>query len=234
MATYVVGDVHGCYETLKFLIEEKIGLSKTDNLYLLGDYIDRGPRSCETVDYLINLFEKGYQVFPIRGNHEQMLLDSINDLYAFKLWKMNAGDVTLHSYSIVLGNSFSFPNGIPSSHIDFFNSLPEFKVISDRYILVHGAINYAASDPFADKETMLWSRSTPAPDYFMPNKVILYGHTPVPIDTIQRIIETPSARTIPLDAGCVYKTIGLGNLAALELETQKLLWVNRIDEGFCR
>jgi serine/threonine protein phosphatase 1 len=42
--TFVVGDVHGCSKTFNRLLDV-IGLEPTDTLYLLGDYIDRGPDS---------------------------------------------------------------------------------------------------------------------------------------------------------------------------------------------
>jgi serine/threonine protein phosphatase 1 len=234
MSTYVVGDVHGCYLTLKTLVEEKIGLSKSDRLYLLGDYIDRGPMSFETVEYLINLIDNGFSIFPLRGNHEQMLLDSLNDLYSFKLWMINAGDVTQKSYKQALGESFSFPNGLPQTHLNFYNRLPLYQEISNLYILVHGSLNYSASNPFTDSESILWKRPDPIPEHFMPNRLILYGHTPTPINEIQQIVDNPKSRLIPMDAGCVFTSAGLGNLAALELETMKLQWVKRIEEGFRR
>jgi serine/threonine protein phosphatase 1 len=234
MSTYVVGDVHGCYLTLKTLVEEKIGLSKSDRLYLLGDYIDRGPMSFETVEYLINLINNGFSIFLLRGNHEQMLLDSLNDLYSFKLWMINAGDVTKKSYQQALGDSFSFPNGLPQNHLNFYSSLPLYHEISNLYILVHGSLNYSASNPFTDAESILWKRPEPIPQHFMPNRLILYGHTPTPINVIQQIIDNSQSRLIPLDAGCVFNSAGLGNLAALELETMKLHWVKRIEEGFRR
>jgi serine/threonine protein phosphatase 1 len=40
--TYVIADIHGCYEQYKALLE-KINFSASDTLYVLGDVIDRGP-----------------------------------------------------------------------------------------------------------------------------------------------------------------------------------------------
>lgn len=190
--------------------------------------------SYETIEYLINLIDNGYSIFPLRGNHEQMLLDSINDLYSYKLWMLNAGVVSQESYKSALGESFSFPNGIPERHLNFYNSLPLYQEISNFYILVHGSLNYSLSNPFADTESILWKRPNPIPENFLPNKVILYGHTPTPVSEIQQIVDNPKSRLIPLDAGCVFTLTGLGNLAALELEAMKLHWVKRVEEGFRR
>ena len=71
----VIPDIHGCSNTFKELIE-KVAPTKDDQLFFLGDYIDRGVDSSGVLKYLNELSEKGYQVFPIRGNHEQMLLDA--------------------------------------------------------------------------------------------------------------------------------------------------------------
>ena len=70
---FAIGDIHGCFDSFQELIENKIQLSKNDRLVLLGDYIDRGPKSKEVIDYIINLQAKGYNIIALAGNHEVML-----------------------------------------------------------------------------------------------------------------------------------------------------------------
>ena len=66
MATYVISDIHGCFdEFLKML--EKISFSESDRLYLAGDYIDRGKQSLEMLRWLEDRPEN---VLPIKGNHD--------------------------------------------------------------------------------------------------------------------------------------------------------------------
>lgn len=72
---YAIGDIHGCFETFRTLVEDKIRLTKNDQLFLLGDYIDRGPKSKQVIDYILSLSASGYAVYPLRGNHEQMRID---------------------------------------------------------------------------------------------------------------------------------------------------------------
>tara|TARA_R110002072_G_scaffold100891_7_gene222404 strand:+ start:912 stop:1172 length:261 start_codon:yes stop_codon:yes gene_type:complete len=72
---YVIADIHGCYFTLRELLN-KIGLSNDDEIYFLGDYIDRGPNSNKVINYLIDLKERGYNLHTIKGNHEEMVFDS--------------------------------------------------------------------------------------------------------------------------------------------------------------
>ena len=76
---FAIGDIHGCFDFLKELVENKIQLDKDDKLVLLGDYIDRGVKSKEVVDYIIDLHEKGYDITPLIGNHELLLLETFED-----------------------------------------------------------------------------------------------------------------------------------------------------------
>ena len=73
---WAISDVHGCLKTLKKLVWEHIRLDTQDQLFFLGDYIDRGPSGAGVVDFIMELQNTGYQVYPLRGNHEQMLLDA--------------------------------------------------------------------------------------------------------------------------------------------------------------
>ena len=76
---FAVPDIHGCNKTFQALLD-RIQLTTNDQLFLLGDYIDRGPDSVGVLDTILRLKEEGYSVFPLRGNHEQMLIESITTL----------------------------------------------------------------------------------------------------------------------------------------------------------
>lgn len=231
MAKYVIADTHGCLITLKYLLEEKLTISKADSIFFLGDYIDRGLQSAQLIDYLINLINQGYKISCIRGNHEQMLLDAVERRSAYRDWMLNTGNLTLNSYIDLLGESFSFPNGIPQAHIDFFSEMPYYLEV-DNFILVHGAINYHVSDPFKDTDYLLWSRSQAVPNDFMPGKTIVHGHTPVPLEYIKKCVSESNNRLISLDGGCVYhgRIAGGGYLVALQLDTMNLYWVENMEQ----
>ena len=52
---FAIGDIHGCYDKLRALMD-RIPIDMTrDTLVFIGDYIDRGPRSFDVVEYLVNL-----------------------------------------------------------------------------------------------------------------------------------------------------------------------------------
>ena len=52
---FAIADVHGCLNTLRRMVEDILKLGEDDVLYLLGDYIDRGPDSKGVLDYLMQL-----------------------------------------------------------------------------------------------------------------------------------------------------------------------------------
>lgn len=226
MATYVVGDTHGCLLSLRFLLEQEIGISQSDKIVLLGDLIDRGPYSAQLVDYIIQLQLQGFSIMSIRGNHDQMLLDATRSGMSFSNWINNDGNSTIKSYDDFCDETFVFPKDIPEEHLSFLEHLPYYKEIG-KFVLVHGGINVNATNPFEDKEFLLWGRMGTLPDGFMPNKIFVYGHTPTPLNDIRAIIEEPDQRLIPLDGGCVYAGMrsGMGFLVALNLEALTLHWV---------
>lgn len=82
----IIGDVHGCLNELKLLIE-KLNLIPGDNIYFIGDVIDRGSDTISTIKFIMNL-SLSFSVIMILGNHEEKFLryiekskDLTNDIY---------------------------------------------------------------------------------------------------------------------------------------------------------
>ena len=63
--TYVMSDLHGRYEQYRRMLET-IGFSDEDELYILGDVVDRGPRPIE----ILTDMSMRANVYPILGNHD--------------------------------------------------------------------------------------------------------------------------------------------------------------------
>ena len=76
MARYVSTDLHGCLLSFRHLVEHRLKLRPQDELYVLGDYVNKGPDSRGVLDYLMQLPQRGYRVHCLRGNHDQELLDA--------------------------------------------------------------------------------------------------------------------------------------------------------------
>jgi predicted MPP superfamily phosphohydrolase len=217
----VIGDIHGCYKTLKKLTEEKLKITPSDHLYFIGDYIDRGPASQQVLDYLIELKWQSYNIYPIRGNHEEMLLKAISDNKFIHAWYNNGAEETLKSFDIPDNLLFEYDGIklIPEKYIHFISNLPYFIVLDD-YIIVHAGLNFKLDQPFDDKESMLWMRNINYDAIKAENKKIIHGHTPMPSVSILSDLRDKQNKVINIDSGCVYKDLpGYGKLMAYDLDS---------------
>lgn len=215
---FAISDIHGCFKPFYDLVVKKIDLRKNDRLILLGDYIDRGENSREVIDFIMDLIEKGFDVIPLRGNHEQMLLDAYYDNEELPLWIMNNGDNTLQSFGLIdIGD-------ISGKYTKFFAALEYYKKIGN-FFFVHAGFNDYSSDPFDDKNCMLWEcRPSYTNRFFLGHKII-HGHRPKFLDYILKLIRE-KANVIPIDTGCVYeKELGYGILSALEVKSMTIISV---------
>jgi serine/threonine protein phosphatase 1 len=220
MARYVIGDVHGCVNTMRELIENRLQVSKTDTVILLGDYVDRGPHSMQVLDYLLALINEGYGVIPLRGNHDDLLIQGRFSADVARMHLVSGGSATLDSFGV------SQHEDIPLHYCDFIDSLPFYHEEED-FVFVHASLNLASENPYSDYESMLWSRLEIDDNDKMGRRVVA-GHTPQTIQMIVRRID--SGRKIILDSGCCYpEREGLGTLCSLDLDTLSLQYVKNID-----
>lgn len=147
-----IGDIHGCVRTLVRLLE-RFEPTPEDTIFLLGDYIDRGPGPREVLDQLLALAQAGYDVRPLRGNHEQLLLDAVHDSEALSVWKGNGGYSTLKDFGV------SHPSQLPPTYLDFLASLPLMHLLDD-YVLAHAGLAFDKDDPLSQSSAydLLWTR----------------------------------------------------------------------------
>ena len=212
---FAISDIHGCYDSFYELTVRTIRLTKSDQLILLGDYIDRGQKSKEVIDFIIDLRKGGFNVNPLAGNHEVMLIDSLYDPEMMPLWLMNSGASTLESFGIPeIGE-------IDKKYLKFFTSLEYYKILGN-FIFVHAGFDDSAPDPFSDYHEMVWECRVSYQNPLLSDKTIIHGHRPKTISYVKKRIAEKS-KVIPIDTGCVYdKENGYGNLSALDLNTMKL------------
>jgi len=219
---FVIGDVHGCADTLSYLLFEKMKVKRKDKIYFLGDLIDRGPNSKKVLDIIFDLLFRGYRVRCIRGNHEVMALNALKSDKAYNHWLKHGGKVMLKSFRA------NHIQEIESAYIRFFRSMPYFVEEKD-FFLVHGGFNFAITDPLKDKELMPWTRGERPDLTKLKGKRYIVGHTPVPLT---RVSHSLTSQRIMLDGGCVYRNYvrDLGYLCGLELNEMELFVQLNIDK----
>jgi len=222
---WAIADIHGCMTPFRTLVEEKIILTIKDTLYLLGDYIDRGPNSKAVVDYILKLQAEGFTVVPLMGNHEYMLLMGLMTTQDWELWMKNQGMTTLRDFGI---DPINFPGPksvyqIPFRYLEFFQHLP-FYIQTEDFFLVHAGLNAQEEHPLEDLTSMIWIREEGYPSAFLRGRRLIHGHTPIPLQEIRRRIDDPSCLILNIDGGCVFNyQQGLGNLVAFNLDTGQCL-----------
>lgn len=218
--SYIIGDIHGCANTFRQLVTEKLKLKKSDTLYCVGDYIDRGPDSKGVIDFILELRKQGFLIQTVRGNHEQMLLESVHDAYAFDQWLQNGGVETLKSFKV---NSAA---ELESGYLSFFRETVFYIKTAD-FIVVHAGLNFNIPDPFIDTDSMLWIRDEKYNQSVLGGKLLIHGHTP---KMKNYILSQKMEGSVNLDGGCVFKEYrGYGHLFALDFTKHELIFTENID-----
>ena len=118
---HVCGDIHGQYYDL-LRIFEHCGYPGDYNYLFLGDYVDRGKQSLETVCLLL-CYKIKYptKVTLLRGNHESSVTNRIYGFY----------DECKRRYNVRIWRSFT----------DLFNFLPVAAIIDDKILCMHGGLS---------------------------------------------------------------------------------------------
>ncbi len=236
--TFAIGDIHGETQHLFKLLASFPTLDADDTIVFVGDYIDRGPKSKQVVDYVMNLpKESPAKVVALRGNHEDAWLRVIDRGWdEFVKPPKNGGLAAMRSYTggphpnederpqpseemILLAGEF-----FPPEHVAWFRSLPYY-FENEHAIYVHAGLprgqnGFLHPSEVVDPMILLWCRDM---DFFQNyrGKRVVFGHTRtefLPPELDGYTPEDPKdiwagADTVALDTGC-----GNGGfLTALEL-----------------
>lgn len=179
-SVWVVGDVHGHFRTLETLVG-RLDLGEGDAIVMLGDLIDRGPKSAHVVRYV----RSTERVFSIRGNHEQMMIEGFDESSFFKersvesrVWYHNGGVATEASY-ISLNGGDGAARAAASSDVRWMSGLAT-EVVLDRWRLVHAGYDQNLGVEGQDEgmhmnaRRQFYTSKRPVD----PLRTILFGHTP--------------------------------------------------------
>ena len=221
---YAVGDIHGRIDLLdQTLAKIDSDLARSAGhrsiQIFLGDYIDRGPSSCEVVERLIAR-ARSCEVQLLKGNHEAFALSFMRDPRVLSEWRQFGGLETLLSYGLkprlnpLPGESaelaLAWQRLLPISHREFLQTLQSSYSCGD-FFFVHAGVKPGIPLTEQHEEDLLWIRE----DFLLHDgnfgKVVVHGHTPVAEPDFH-------GNRINIDTGA-YAT---GRLTCLRLEGQTM------------
>ena len=122
MNTYVISDIHGCYEEFMTMLD-KIGFSGADRLILAGDYVDRGKDSLRMLRWLE---KKPENVCAIRGNHDEEFAACVEMMQGLDRKLELESDPDAPQEGIALYESLRYnmkKRGLPAAYFDFYGTI---------------------------------------------------------------------------------------------------------------
>jgi serine/threonine protein phosphatase 1 len=191
LRVYAVGDIHGRLDLLNLLLSQiAADLAQFPTIrpiyVFLGDYIDRGNSSRETIDRLIEHGAAHECVF-LKGNHELIALACLSDRTKIDHWLRLGGMETLASYGVApelfanrrqaAGTQLAFYNALPPAHFRFFRNLQHSFSCGD-YFFVHAGAKPHVSLSHQKESDLLWIRDEFLSSAYDFGKIIVHGHTP--------------------------------------------------------
>ncbi len=204
---FAIGDIHGCFEKLRNLVERLPYDPQQDTLVFLGDYIDRGSQSKEVLDYLCQLRRQAKKLIALIGNHEHLMLEyhRTGDPALLPFLRHLGIDKLLDSYGANNPKSLQKMRFLPAEHLQLLHSLLPYWETED-YIFVHAGLEPGIPLEQQDISSLIEARSTFLAEEHDYGKLVIFGHTPFNMPFV-----TPTR--IGIDTGAVYGNL----LTALEL-----------------
>jgi serine/threonine protein phosphatase 1 len=188
-----IGDIHGQAALLRRLTSTLVSeLSPEDTLLFIGDYIDRGEDSRAVIDLLLEMKALRPNTVFLRGNHEQLMLDSregprpersaIPGLILHSdttlNWLQNGGVDTLLSYGVE--DFFRWWEFVPESHWQFIEET-QLEHVAARHHFVHAGLlppGELWEGSGTDYDPRLWIREPFLSTDHDFGRTVVFGHTP--------------------------------------------------------
>ena len=217
---YAIGDIHGRLDCLDGVLDKldadlQAHPCRRAAVIFLGDYIDRGPASAHVLDRLIEMQET-HQAICLRGNHEALLDQFLQEPATLANWAGLGGLSTLMSYGLEPPLQPRAEDGaalaarlagvMPERHRTFLGALPATHVFGD-YVFVHAGLRPRVRLAQQADEDLLWIRDDFLLHEAYHEKMVVHGHTPVMAPDVRR-------NRINIDTGA----FATGRLTCLVLE----------------
>lgn len=233
--TYVMSDLHGEYDKFIAMLE-KIGFSDSDELYILGDIVDRGPHPVKILRRIMSM----PNVYPLLGNHEVMAYEVLKKLtveiteenhathvdsdlmLGILEWQQNGGATTMEEFSKLSAEE----REEVLEYIGDFYKYEAIDVEEKTFLLVHAGLGNFKKDKKLSQyllEELVDSRPDFDKQLFEDNSVyVVFGHTPTKAISGKWEIYH-SANNICIDCGAHFG----GRLACLCLETMEEFYIGQ-------
>jgi len=193
MRVYTIGDIHGRADLLQDLhrmirADASTTPSGTKKIAIyLGDYVDRGLHSRDVIDLLLDEPLEDFDTVYLKGNHDDVFLNFLDDESEGPDWFRVGGDATVYSYGvriphhIALVDRFTYVQealraAVPPRHLAFLARLEVVREIGD-YLFVHAGIQPGRALNEQEPEDMLWIREEFLESRADHGKVVVHGHS---------------------------------------------------------
>lgn len=182
-----IGDIHGEFDLLMGLMKKLENHRENDEnftIVFLGDYVDRGLKSKEVLDFLMAGPQNKDTWICLKGNHEDLMVEAYanRDHRSVQNWTMNGGFNTVRSYDRSFDASLPdsrFDFGLMTEHAKWLDNLPLYAEFPN-HICVHAGLMPGYVLEEQEDDWLIWIR-----DRFLNcggdplwNKHIIHGHTP--------------------------------------------------------
>jgi protein phosphatase len=236
----VISDIHGNLAYLRGLTD-KLHLRPDDQLILLGDLVEKGPESLETLRYVMALGRR-CRIFPVLGNCDfwHLWVDGMDPAGDESTLRHLLGQKSSGRRGLILdmcaeaGTELREDTDLPAlkaflrerfkAEFDLLRSMP-YALETDKYIFVHGGIPRGETLESAGPWRCMKLDSFYASRQHF-KKWVITGHTPVCLYGRNIISSVPivdkNCRIVSIDGGCVLKDDG--QLNALIIRRGKFSW----------
>lgn len=219
---FVISDLHGQYDLFLKLLE-KINLKREDLLVIMGDICDRGEKSYEIYMKCMKMMKLGYNLKFILGNHEDMLLEDLENDYPLRYET---------EFSIYRNSKYFNKKSMEEWYEE--NFFKEIKwlvkwlkncpliISGNESIFVHAGLDLQAKLEKQERETVLWTRE----EFWIDeesvfeeyrSKNIYFGHTP----NINGRISEKTDKIWDIDCGAFFTHF----LGCVEVKSKEKIYV---------
>lgn len=191
---WAIGDVHGRLDLLEPLVEGILadaaeGPAGGTEVVFLGDYVDRGPDSRGVLKYLARLRERpGVRWRFLKGNHEEAMLQFLEDPTFGPEWCRYGGGATLRSYGLNEPQITHRPESwktlsqdldhkVSPEERDFLETL-ELSAVAGDYFFAHAGARPGQTLENQLAHDLLWVRRSFLDSDHVFAKIVVHGHTP--------------------------------------------------------